>query len=168
MAEIIKVFKEEIPSLRFIGKVYGEFGHWGEFWANDWFSLLENAMGGVEKILALWENGGGYVGLEHHAPGKPFAYWLGMFVPMDTPIPEGFSHMDFDGLALGTCHIHGKESEVHDTSACRPALEAAGMKIWADKDGGTWSFENCLCPRYTSPDEKGNIILDYCYFVEKI
>ena len=82
MAEIIKVFKEEIPSLRFIGKVYGEFGHWGEFWANDWFSLLENAMGGVEKILALWENGGGYVGLEHHAPGKPFAYWLGMFVQL--------------------------------------------------------------------------------------
>ncbi len=31
MAEIIKVFREKTPNLRFIGKKYNEFGHWGEF-----------------------------------------------------------------------------------------------------------------------------------------
>ncbi len=29
MAEIIKVFREDIPSMRFIGKKYESFGHWG-------------------------------------------------------------------------------------------------------------------------------------------
>lgn len=29
MAEIIKTFEESIPTLRFIGKKYGDFGHWG-------------------------------------------------------------------------------------------------------------------------------------------
>ena len=69
MPEIIKVLKEEIPTLRFVGKKNNEFGHWDEG--------------------------------------------------------------------------------------------------WKDADGAEWSFENCLCPRYTTPDEQGNVILDYCYFVHK-
>ena len=65
MAEIIKTFKEEIRAMRFIGKKYPNFGPmWGEWFANGWFDKLEEAMGGVEKITAIWENGGGYVGLE--------------------------------------------------------------------------------------------------------
>ena len=38
-------------------------------------------------------------------------------------------------------------------------------QIWKDQNGAIWSFENCLCPRYTTPDDNGNVILDYCYFV---
>lgn len=101
MPKIIKVFKEEIPTLRFIGKKYDNFGHWDEWWENGWFDLLEQTMGGPEKVLAVWENGGGYIGVERRA------------------------------------------------------------------DGAEWSFENCLCPRYTTPGEQGNVILDYCYFVHK-
>ena len=41
MAEIIKVFKENIPTLRFIGKKYNNFCHWDEWWKNGWFELLE-------------------------------------------------------------------------------------------------------------------------------
>ena len=41
MPEIIKVFKEEIPTLRFVGKKYDNFGHWDEWWENGWFDLLE-------------------------------------------------------------------------------------------------------------------------------
>ncbi len=53
MAQIIKVFRECIPALRFIGKQYDSFGHWGEWWQNGWFDRLEAAMGGTDKILAL-------------------------------------------------------------------------------------------------------------------
>ena len=69
MAEIIKVFKEDIPTMRFIGKKYDNFGHWGEWWQNGWFDLLENSMGGTDKILSVWENGGGYIGIERRAEG---------------------------------------------------------------------------------------------------
>lgn len=29
MAEILKVYREAVPTLRFIGKRYPDFGHWG-------------------------------------------------------------------------------------------------------------------------------------------
>ncbi len=167
MAEIIKVFREHIPTLRFIGKRYDSFGHWGEWWQNGWFDQLEAAMGGVDKVLSVWENGGGYIGVERRGDGVPFAYYIGMLTPANTPVPDGFIHIDFEGLALGTCWIYGTEQEVHDTSACRPALEQANMIPWQDAEGCTWSFENCLCPRYTTPDEQGYVILDYCYFISK-
>ncbi len=167
MAEIIKTFKESVPAMQFIGKKYPDFGGWwGDWFSNGWFDQLENAMGGVDSILKIWANGGGYVGLERRCDGQPFEYWIGMFTPADTYVPEGFESVDFPAVGLGTCFIYGKESEVHDTSGCRRAIENMGMEIWRDERGGIWSFENCLCPRYTTPDENGNIIMDYCYFVE--
>lgn len=167
MAEIIKTFREDVPAMRFIGKKYPGFGGWwGEWFANGWFDQIEQAMGGSQAILSIWENGAGYIGLERRAEGQPFEYWLGMFTPPDTLVPDGFDYIDFPSAGLGTCWIHGKENEVHDTSGCYPALDNAGLKPWRDDRGGSWSFENCLCPRYTTPDEQGNIILDYCYYVE--
>ena len=167
MAEIIKVFKEDIPTMRFIGKKYDNFGHWDEWWQNGWFDLLEQNMGGTEKICSIWENGGGYIGVERRVEGEPFEYYIGMLSPENTPVPEGFMHVDFKDLSLGTCWIYGKENEVHDTSACKQKIIENGMKIWQDENKAVWSFENCLCPRYTTPDDNGNIILDYCYFVIK-
>lgn len=41
MAEIIKAFKEEILTMRFIGKKYPNFGPmWGEWFANGWFDKI--------------------------------------------------------------------------------------------------------------------------------
>ena len=117
-------------------------------------------------MTAVWENGGGYIGLERRAEGQPFSYRIGMFTPFGTPVPEGFDYVDFPAMGLGTCWIYGKENEVHDTSACRRFVADAGLTIWQDQDGGVWSFENCVCPRYTSPDQNGNIIMDYCFFVQ--
>ena len=167
MATIVKTFKEEIPAMRFIGKKYNGFGPWwGEWFANGWFDEIERAMGGCDAILKVWQNGGGYIGLERRAAEQPFEYWIGMFTPANTPVPEGFSSIDFPAMGLGTCWIHGSEKEIHNTKACKPAVKEAGMTIWKDQNGGKWSFENCVCPRYTTPDADGNIIMDYCYFVE--
>ena len=46
------------------------------------------------------------------------------------------------------------------------ALAAEGMESIPDADGVMWSFERCQCPRFTTPDEKGNVTLDYCSFVK--
>ena len=167
MAEIMKVFRETIPAMRFIGKKYDNFVFWEEWWENGWFDLLESNMGGTDKILSIWENGAGYIGVERRAEGQPFEYYIGMLTPENTPVPEGFLSIDFANLDLGTCWIYGREDEVHDTSACAQKITEQGMKIWQDEDGAVWSFENCLCPRFTTPDENGNVILDYCYFILK-
>lgn len=167
MAEIIKVFREEVPAMRFIGKKYHDFGGWGEWFANGWFDTVENSMGGTAKILDIWANGAGYAGMECRKGGELAEYWIGMFTPENTEVPEGFDYLDFPKSALGTCWIYGKEEEVHGIICqCYEAVRNAGMEISVDADGVEKSFENGLCPRFTVPDEKGNVILDYCYFVK--
>ena len=46
-------------------------------------------------------------------------------------------------------------------------LNAKGLldrAAWEEKGWlpSGWYFERYNCPRYTSPDKKGNVILDYC------
>ena len=40
---------------------------------------------------------------------------------------------------------------------CLEALRAAGFA----RKGDDWCFERYNCPRYTTPDGEGNVILDY-------
>ena len=102
MAEIMKVFKEEVPAMRFIGKKYHDYSGWGEWFANGWFETIENSMGGTDRILEIWENGGAYVGLECRKNGDLQEYWIGMFAPENTAVPEGFAHIDIPKSSLGT------------------------------------------------------------------
>ena len=167
MAEIIKVFKDEVPGMRFIGKKYRDYDGWGEWFANGWFDVIENSMGGTQKILEIWQNGGAYVGLECRKNGELQEYWIGMFTLEDTEVPQGFEYIDFPKSSFGTCWIYGREEEVHGSAGnCWKALQSEGFEISTDENGVERSFENCLCPRFTTPDEKGNVILDYCYFIK--
>ncbi len=98
---------------------------------------------------------------------EPFEYWIGMFAPPDVQAPEGFSFIDFPQTHLGVCWIYGEEGETHGmTRECAPKLMSEGIEIMPDEKGAVWSFENCTCPRFTTPDEKGKVILDYCYIVK--
>ena len=86
-------------------------------------------MGGTESILKIWENNGGYVGLEHRCENAPFEYRIGMFSPAGTPIPEGFDFVDFPAASLGICWIYGKENDVHNTSKCMAAVQKKGLRF---------------------------------------
>ncbi len=167
MAEILKVYREAVPALRFIGKRYPDFGHWGDWFANGWFDTIESAMGGVDPIRRLWKDGGGYIGLERRCGDQPFEYWIGMMAPPDVQAPDGLLSVDFPASHLGVCWIYGEEGATHAlTGACAQKLGEAGLQIMPDKNGAVWAFENCTCPRYTTPDENGCVILDYVHFVQ--
>ena len=121
MAEIIRTFRDVMPAVRFIGKKYTDFDHWGEWFANGWFDTIEAAMGGVEAITKIWENGGGYVGLERRRDGVLTEYWIGMFAPAGTAVPETFASMDFPKTALGVCWLYGRNRRFTiPADACRP------------------------------------------------
>lgn len=45
-------------------------------------------------------------------------------------------------------------------------LGGEGYKIIPDEKGAYWFFERYCCPRFTTPDEQGNIILDICHYIE--
>lgn len=169
MNQVIKVYKQEVPAMKFVGKKYvgnDVYSHWGEWFANGWFDKIEESMGGVDNILDIWKDGGGYVGLEFRKEGELIEYWIGMFAPTDTDVPEGFEFVKFEEGNIGVCWNYGKEDEVHDVGNNWEYILKDGMEFKLDERGCVAQFENELCPRFTTPDEKGNVILDYCFYVQ--
>ena len=168
MAEIIKAYRQSVGAMKFIGKKYGDddrvdgtFGaKWGEWFNNGWFGIIENQIDG--KLEDIYEDGDAYIGLMRGGHDEPFEYWIGCFVPENTEVPEGFDYVDFNESNLGVCWVYGKENEVYCLEGqCGEKLEKEDFKI-----NYGWCFERYGCPRFTTPDEKGNVILDICFFLE--
>ncbi len=157
--KILEMKKESAPAARFIGKKYTGGANWEEWWANNWFDRLEETPG-----LALNDNG--YVGAVHIVDGMP-EYWIGMFFPSGTQVPEGFEHVDMEPVDYAVFYLCGSmesgEFFSMDThNMCLRELEAHGLKRKEDD----WCFERYNCPRFTTPDESGKVILDYGISVE--
>ena len=160
MPKIIKVQKKHMPSVRFIGKPYSHedgingYGHrWGEWFQHGWFDQLET-LGKVEGIED------GYIGFIHCSN-----YWIGMFVPLGTEVPDGFSHFDIPAGDVGVCWIHGNSDDgsiYNMHTQCRDALRENGMSNF--KEDAAF-FERYVCPRFTDPDENGDVILDYAVYL---
>ena len=156
---IKEITKEPCPATRLIGKKYEHGPNWGEWWANDWFSVLE-------KNERLPINGDAYIGAVHIVNGMP-DYFIGMFFPLDTNVPDGFDFVDIEPLDYAVCYLYDKEGsdafyamETHNM--CLEELKSLGLKRKEDD----WCFERYNCPRFTTPDEKGNVILDYAISIE--
>ncbi len=151
---IKEVKRESFPETRLIGKKYENGPNWGEWWANDWFSILE-------KNQPLSINGDAYIGAVHIVDGMP-EYWIGMFFSVEANIPDGFDYVDIESLEYAVFYLYDKEGsgdfytmETHNM--CLEELKTLGYKRKEDD----WCFERYNCPRFTTPDEKGNVILDY-------
>ncbi len=173
MTEIINTYKQKVPATRFIGKKYsdsdrvdGSFGSkWGEWFSNGWFGAIERLINpGFKEVYA---DADAYLGLMRWKEGEPFEYWTGMFTPDDAAVLESYGYVDFPESTLGVCWVYGKEEEVYGREdECSARLMEKGYKIIPDGKGAWWFFERYGCPRFTTPDDKGNIILDICHFIE--
>jgi hypothetical protein len=58
------------------------------------------------------------------------------------------------------------EKHIDTSDKCAEKLKEKGIEIVPDEKGALWFFERYGCPRFTTPDDKGNIIIDICYFVK--
>ena len=120
MTEIIKIYRQNVDSLKFIGKKYdnadrtnGTFKiklKWDEWFENRRFKIIENKISGNPDDTC--EDGSAYIGLTRNEPGTSFQYWIGMFAPNNTEIPEGFDCIDFPKSELGVCWVYGKEEHI--------------------------------------------------------
>ena len=168
-AAIIKVYKQTVPAMRFIGKNYGSGHHpdWGDAFHSGVFEKIEKASGG-EKSHTLYEDADAYLGLYYrNSETDGYDGWVGMFAFPDTEVPEGLGSIDFPEQSLGICWIYGTLDEVyHLVSQCPDVIKSTGIRIQSDEKGYIGFFERDQCPRMTTPDKSGNIILDYGYFVE--
>lgn len=157
--KILDIKTETSPAARLIGKCYNNNPNWGEWWENNWFALLE-------KMPALPMNGDAYIGAVHIVDGMP-EFWIGMFFSQDTEAPEGFDYVDMEPLNYAVCYLQDKEGSgdfyTMDThNRCLDELKNRGLKRKEDD----WCFERYNCPRFTTPDEKGDVILDYGIAIE--
>jgi len=152
-----------LKAMRFIGKKYGDsdrvngnFGaKWGEWFQNGWFDVIKKQS--YKELKDIYEDYEATIGLVG-SRSKEFEYWIGLFMPENTAIPEGFEHIDFPKGELGVCWIYGKESEVFMQEVrCFNKLKEEGFVITGQ------CFER-YCARY-GPDEKGNVTLDICFYM---
>lgn len=173
MAEIIKTYRQSMPAMRFIGKKYGDDARingnfsakWDEWFGNGWFAIIEKQVS--TGIKDIFKDGDAYIGLMRCKEGEPFEYWIGMFTPEATPVPDDFLHIDFPKSELGVCWLYGKEGDVYaKEDKCWAKLTQEGYKMIPDSKSAWWFFERYVCPRFTTPDDQGNIILDICYYIE--
>ena len=151
---ILDIRKEHCPAARLIGRRYESAPNWGEWWVNGWFDMLE-------KQPRLPFNDDAYIGAVRIVNGKP-EYWIGMFFPAQTEIPQGFEGVDIAPLDYAVCYLHDREGSsdfyaMATHEQCLNAMKSAGFVRREDD----WCFERYQCPRFTTPDEQGCVILDY-------
>lgn len=173
MYEIMKAYIQLIPEVRFVGVKYGDedrvdggFGSkWGEWFENNRFEKLESLS--KDDLNNEYEDAGAYVGLMHWKEGEAFQYWIGMFLPVGVEVPEGYDFVDMPAAKLGVCWLHGPEGELYcKEDKCAERLVQEGHEITDDEQGGWWFFERYGCPRFTTLDEEGKIILDICHYIK--
>ena len=171
MFEIKNVYRQALPATRFIGRKYsdadrvnGSFANkWGEWFSQGYFETLEQ----LTISEPFFEDSDAYIGLMRWKEGEPFEYWIGMFRPKDTPVPAGFDFVDFPESTLGVVWLYGKEGNLYShEDACGNTLVQRGETVITDVQGALWFFERYACPRFTTPDELGNVVLDICYFIK--
>ena len=170
MTELVRVYGEDMPRMRFVGRRYGEgdavgggYGHkWGEWFGLGLFGPLEALLPGQR---AGFEDDGAYIGLMRHKPGEPSEYWIGMFLAADAAVPEGYDAVDFPPRRVGIAWLHGPESELYSQEdLALNGLHAAGFAPLPDEKGACWFMERYACPRFTEADAAGNVVLDIGVF----
>ena len=154
-AEILEIAREACPAARLIGRRYEGAANWGEWWENGWFETLE-------KIPALPFNGDAYIGARREAG----VHWIGMLFPAGTAGPEGFEFVDLPPADYAVCFIRDAEGSAalysrQTREACLERIAALGLRV---KEG--WRLERYNCPRFTTPDERGRVVLDWAVEVE--
>jgi hypothetical protein len=143
-----------VPSSRFIGKRYDGYPNWGDAWENGWFDAIEAA--GEQSPV----NDGSYCVLY----GRDGTHWLGEFMKPGTPAPEGLDVVDLPERKAVMFFIKGQQGDCYTTAYDTEAMYniITDMEIpRPDESREFRAFERDNCPRWTDPDEDGNLTLDW-------
>jgi hypothetical protein len=173
--EVTKVYKEHFPDLRFIGKRYtnddrsdGGFGkQWGEWMSGNKFIAMKRAV----QVSPFIDDTIGLMTMRGDMTG--FTYWIGLFFPAGTNVPEEYDYLDLPESIIGIGWVYGnlENGEIfggppHE-AVCKK-IEENGIGTFRNDitDNDTYCFfERYNCPRFTEKDENGNVTLDYGNYI---
>ena len=175
--EIIQAYREHVPALRFIGKRYtngdrggdGGFGaQWDQWHEANGFTALRRAVGA--PVFDSSQPGL----MTMRGDMGDFAYWIGLFFPAGTAVPEGYGFVDLPESDLGTAWVRGslESGELFGDAhgkVCKKLAERGLGEFRSDIAGpgsDTYCFaERYQCPRFTEKDAEGRVILDYINYI---
>ena len=166
MGKLIKFETSEIPEVLVIGKEFRYNmeelmkgnnplgGYWGACMKDEIFKVLESQPEHVYDkayvgVMTDWDKGDG-----------DFSYIIGMLMKPSANVPDGYHSKKLDATKVAVAWVQGKDTE----DVCGDAHELTEKAL---KEKGcvcekmSWSMELYNCPRFTDPDENGEIILDY-------
>lgn len=163
MPELVRFSVEKMPAMKVVGRAMRvKMGSEENPIPGFWRTCFSDGM--FERIEALGAPAldGSYVGFmcDYHADDGMFTYICGIFMKPDCPVPEGFVGRDVAESDVGVGWVRGPEFENYPVAhkLTSEAMEKAGRK--ADEAAG-WCAEVYNCPRFTAPQENGDVILDY-------
>jgi len=167
--EIVKVYKEKLPDVKLVGKRYtnkerDELGTFARYWQQ---CFQEGWSDTLKQCRSIPEVSDDLIGAMRMTGGDgDFEYWIGAFFAPDAEVPDGFESVEIPAGEIGVCWLYGndKSGELYSMEASDLSMAALNEKGWNFSEKG-WFFERYNCPRFTSPDEKGNVILDICAYL---
>lgn len=127
---------------------------WNQCFAEELFSLLEKQKDYIYDpsyvgVMTDWDKGDG-----------DFSYICGMLMNKGVAIPDGCVMREMNAAKVAVAQIKGKDAG----DVCSNAHELTEQKLKVEGytcDNMKWCMEFYNCPRFTVPDENGEIILDY-------
>ena len=158
--EIVKIYTENLPALRLIGKpcdceVHNFVADWDEWFENGWFNQLE-------KLGPTSENRDMYLGVTDNSGG----YWIGLLFPQDALVPDGFEYLEITATRYAISQFSGKkDKELLNMDGINLIVEEirkhslTPAPLWRG-----WCIE-----RYSRPNTqggKGKILLECLYEIE--
>lgn len=174
MPEIVNTYREQAPASRFIGIKYDESNRVDGSFAHLWTSWFKH--GRFNTLVALqtadWLNtypeAASFIGLMRHQAGKAFEYWIGLFLPSDTPVPAGFDSLDLPAMELGVCWVKGLEPDIYwQENACIEQLRAQFTSPKPDEDGWLIVQERYQQARFAE-NEDGVRTLDMVFMLKEL
>jgi len=166
MGTLIRFETSEMPAVRVIGKqirysmdalMNGDNrlpALWDQCFADGIFEPLEAAAEHVHDpsyvgVMLDWDKGDG-----------DFTYVCGMLMKPEAETPDGYVSYPIDATSVAIGYIQG--GGVQDVCGTAHAdTEKALRENGHTNANMRWCMELYNCPRFTTPDENGQIILDY-------
>ncbi|MFY9166475.1 MAG: GyrI-like domain-containing protein [Limnochordia bacterium] len=125
-----------------------------------WHQCFDDGTFATLETLREYHVAEDYVGWIGDWGEESFTYICGMLMKPEVPVPEGFEGRILPAGRAAVAWIKGQEAEVL-FAAHTVTMEALLGKGYEYDQAAGWSMELYNCPRYTEPDAKGELILDY-------
>jgi len=166
MGEFIKFEVKRLPKVKLVGKEirYNMEAHmkgnnrlpafWERCFNEEIFQTLEAQTEFIYDsayvgVMIDWDKGDG-----------DFSYIVGMLMKDGVCVPDGYYVKDIEETDVAIGWIKGKNTD-DVCSTAHAQTEQALREMGGNCSEMKWCMELYNCPRFTTPDENGEIILDY-------